>query len=528
MADSEKSFIQQFVHVVRAIPPGKMVVFGITLAMVLGSFIALLIWANRPDLQVLFTKLDATDAAHITERLQERKIPFQLKEGGSAILVPDDMVYQLRLDLAGEGIPQGQNVGFEIFQDTSFGMTEFEQKMKYQRAIQGELARTIIQFDAVSEARVHIVASGDSLFAEPERPATASVVLRLQPGRSLNHQQLQGIINLVARAVKGLKPENVTLVDMTGGLLSGGNDADGTESLSRAQFAHRQKLERSMENRIRTMLESIVGMNRVVARVSADVDFEQVNILEESYDPDSSVIRSEQRQKESTTASDYSASGSPDLQFQATRDQGGGAGSSDTFKKENAVINYEINKINKQITNSIGDIKRLSVAVIIDGPYVTENGPDGNSLQKFTPRDRREMKTFEDIVKKAIGFSEARGDQVSVSNISFAFQPEEAALQDRGVPWMDYARKATRPLFNVLLVVLFFLFAVRPFKKWLNKAGDTFFVSALAQGDHVPQLPEEAGSGSNRSHENRQRLDAAGSNPDAAAQVIKGWLSEGR
>lgn len=528
MAEKEKNFLQQFIQVFRAIPPGKMITFVFTIALVVGGFIALMIWANRPDFQVLYTSLDTADAARITEMLQEKKISFQLKDGGSTVLVPDDMVYQLRLDLASEGIPRGQHVGFEIFQDMSFGATEFEQKLKYQQALQGELARTIIQFDAVSQARVHIVSSGDSLFAEPERPATASVVLRLHPGRSLDQRQLQGIVNLVARAVKGLKPENVTLVDMAGGLLSKGNEGGSADSLSRAQFSYQQKLERSLENRIQTMLESIIGLNRVVARVSAEVDFEQVNILEERFDPDSSVIRSEQRLKETSAGpSDYAA-GSPDLQTRVTGNQTGSAGSSQNFKKENAVINYEINKINKQITNSVGDVKRLSAAVIIDGPYTTEKDADGKTVQKFVPRNRREMKTFEDIIKKAIGFDEERGDQVNVSNISFAFQSEEMAFPERGMSWTDYGRKAAKPLFNVLLVVLFFLFAVRPFKKWLNKNGDNLFTRALPPGREVPQLSAEAGGGRGEVDENKQLLEAASSNPDAAAQVIRGWLSEGR
>lgn len=528
MAETEKNSLQQFIQVFKAIPTGKKISFAVTVCLVVGGFITLLVWANRPDFQVLFANLDAADASRITEILQEKKIPFQLREGGSAVLVPDDMVYQLRLDMASEGVPRGQHVGFEIFENMPFGTTEFVQKLKYQRALQGELARTIMQFDAVAQARVHIVESGDSLFAEPERPATASVVLRLHPGRNLGDRQLQGIVNLVARAVKGLKPENVTLVDMAGGLLSKGSGTGSADALSRAQFEYQGKMERSLENRLQTMLESIIGMNRVVARVSAEVDFEQVNILEEKYDPDSSVVRSEQRQTETSMAGDSYASGSPDLQNQVYRNRGGSGGSGSNFQKENAVINYEINKINRQITNSVGNVKRLSVAVIIDGPYVEEKGTNGNTVQKFVPRSRREMKTFEDIIKKAIGFNEERGDQVNVSNIPFAFQTEEIAFMDKGLSWMDYAKKATKPLFNVFLVVIFFLFAVKPFKKWLNRTGETLLIRQLPQGGEVQQLSEEAGGGTGRTPEEAGARGVASNNPDIAAQVIKGWLSEGK
>jgi len=527
MAESDRGFIDQFFRVFKAIPPGRKISFAITLAMVAGGFVALLFWANRPDYQVLFANLDTADAGRITEKLNEKKIPFQIREGGSAILVPDDMVYKLRLELASDGIPRGHSVGFEIFDDVSFGTTEFVQKLKYQQALQGELARTIMQFDAIAEARVHIVSSGDSLFAEPEKPSTASVVLRLHSERSLDRRHLQGIINLVARAVEGLKPENVTVVDMAGGLLSRGYDEDDVGMLSGTQFEYQQKLEGILKKRIETMLEPIVGLNKVVARVSAEVDFEQVNVLEEKFDPDSLVVRSEQRQKEASTGEKNPASGSPDLQTQVFQNQAGRGGSSKRFEKENAVINYEINKINRQVTNAVGDIKRLSAAVIIDGPYVSEKDPDGKVVQKFVPRSRKEMKTFTDIIKKAIGFNEARGDQVSVSNISFALQKEDQPLPAKKPSWLDNASKFTKPLFNIVLVALFFLVAVRPFKKWLNQTGQQIATRPLPAPGEVPRIPSQPGEGQMNSVDKGQISDITKRDPGAAADIIRNWVSEG-
>lgn len=528
MAETERNFIQQFIQVIKAIPPGKKISFTLTILLVIGGFAALLFWANRPDFQVLFSNLETADAGRITEKLNEKKVPFQLKEGGSAVLVPDEMVYQLRLDLASEGIPRGHNIGFEVFDDMPFGTTEFVQKLKYQQALQGELARTIMQFDAVDRARVHIVSSGDSLFAEPEKPATASVVLRLHAGRALDQRQLQGIINLVARAVKGLSPENVTVVDMAGGLVSKGTDGDTVTASSRTQFEHQQKLEKSFERRIQTMLEPIVGLNKVVVRVSAELDFERINVLEERFDPDSVVVRSEQKQTESSGGSKAVPSGSPDLQTQVYGGESRAGGSGKSYQRENSVINYEINKVNRQITNSVGGIKRLSAAVIIDGPYVSEKGAEGTVSQKFLPRSRREMKTFEDIIKKAIGFNEARGDQVSVSNVSFALQEEEAAFQEKGPTWMEYARKAAKPSLNGLLILLFFLLAIRPFKKWLDRTGETLASRALPRGEDVPRLSGQGGDGQMDLDGRDRLLDVTRSNPDAVAQVIRNWISEGR
>lgn len=532
MAETGRNFIQQLIQVFKAIPAGKKVSLAVATALITGGFIALILWVNKPDFQVLFANLEAADAARIMQKLNEKKTPYELKEGGSAILVPNETVYQLRLELAGEGLPRGQNVGFEIFNEIPFGTTEFVQKLKYKQALQGELARTIMGFDSVAQARVHLVPAGDSLFAEPEKQATASVVLRLHPGRALDRRQLQGIITLVARAVEGLKPENVTVVDMAGGLLSKGSEEDHATAMSRTQFEHQQKLEKTIEGRIQSMLEPIVGVNKVVARVSAQVDFEQVNIKEERFDPNSVVVRSEQRQKESSATGKNAPSGSPDLQNQIIPGQGVAGASSRGFEKENATVNYEINKVNRQVSNAVGEVKRLSAAVIIDGPYASEKNSDGKTVQKFAPRNKKDMKTFEDMVKRAIGFNEARGDQVSVSNIPFAIPEEEKSFAASEPSWLEYGKKATRPLFNVILIVLFFFLAVKPFKKWIHQAGETLSaVPALpqgAQGGGVPKLGAQAGESHGEAEGAQNLLELTKGNPEMVAQIIRQWLSEGR
>jgi len=298
--------------------------------------------------------------------------------------------------------------------------------------------------------------------------------------------------------------------------------------MSRTQFDHQQKIERTLENRIQTMLEPIVGANKVVARVSARVDFEQVNIVEERFDPDSTVVRSEQRQKETSAGGRGLASGSPDLQTQIYPNQGAGGSSSKAFERENATINYEINKINRQITNSVGDVKRLSAAVIIDGPYVTEKGENGMMVQKFAPRNKKEMKTFEDMIKKAIGFNEARGDQVSVTNTPFALQEEEKSLHASPPSWMEYGKRATKPAFNILLVALFLLLVVKPFKKWIHQAGDVLSTQALSQGQGVPKLTARGGERQAEADGTSNLLEITKGNPEVVAQIIRQWISEGR
>jgi flagellar M-ring protein FliF len=420
-------------------------------------------------------------------------------------------------------------VGFEIFDNVGFGTTEFVQKLKYQQALQGELARTIMQFDSIAQARVHIVPVGDSLFAEPEKPATASVVLRMKQGRSLDQQQLQGIINLVSCAVEGLKPQNVSVVDMAGGLLSRGHEEDDVGELTRAQLDYRQKLERTLEMRIQTMLEPVIGINKVVARVAAEVDFGQVSTLEEKYDPANVAVRSEQRQKETANGTKTLPAGSPDLQTQLIPDQTGASASESAknYQKENAVVNYEINKINRQTKSAVGDIKRLSAAVIIDGPYVAEKGADNKITQKFTPRSKRDLKNLEDVIKKAIGFSEERGDQVNVSNIAFTMGEEAPVLTETRSPYFDYLKKFGKPVFNIALILIFLLIIVRPFKRWLSQSTELLSTRSLTAGQEAALTMGSAEAVAGRQSKEKL-LEMTRSNPDMAADIIKNWISESR
>ena len=523
--------VGNLIEVFKAIPAGKRISFLITFAIVVGGFIALLTYTNRPDFQELFRDLDPAEASKITEKLKENRIKYQLKDGGSTIEVPDDMVLQLRLDMASEGImPKGGTVGFEIFDDMSFGTTEFELKLRYQQALQGELARTIMAFDSIDQARVHIVTAGDSLFAEEEKPATASVVVRLHPGSRLSPRQLQGIINLVSGSVEGLRPENVSIVDMEGGILTKGSDRNSVGDISSDQFDYQRKLAETYEKQIETMLEPVVGTNKVVARVSVDVDFKRIKTSEENYDPDSAVIFSEERQKETSTEGNKTPQGSPDLLNMGVQTGAEGSqSSSNLYEKENSILNYKINKVERNIIDEAGDIKRLSASVIIDGPYEVTTDAQGNTVKTFKQRDRKQMKTFEGIVKNAIGFNEERGDQVKVEN--FAFSMEKQAIQDISAPaskgWMDYAKKGSKPILNILIIALFFLIAIKPFKKWLNQTSEYVSTRALPRGqDSGEDFSHPSGDLQIRQNEKLKLLEATKENPDIAADIIKTWLNE--
>jgi flagellar basal-body M-ring protein/flagellar hook-basal body protein (fliF) len=286
------------------LPIGKRLGILVALAAGVAALVSVTLWTQQPDMQVLFANLAPEDAGAIVEKLKEAKVPYELGASGASILVPSAQVHDLRLQMAGQGLPHGGGVGFEIFDRSTLGMSEFVQKLNYRRALQGELARTIAQMPDVARARVHLAVPERRLFsADHDRPR-ASVVLSLRGSNALSRGQIQGIVHLVASSVEGLQPREVTVVDGNGRLLSEGNNGgDGPTRLTGSQLDYQRTLEKDIETRIQTMLERIVGNNKAVVRVSSVLDLRQVEMTEERYDPNGQVARSEQRTQEKANGS---------------------------------------------------------------------------------------------------------------------------------------------------------------------------------------------------------------------------------
>jgi flagellar M-ring protein FliF len=503
---------------------GQKVIVALGISLLVGTVVAVVLWSTRPNYQVLFSRLNPEDGASIVETLKQEKISYKLRGNGTVILVPDEKVYELRLSLASAGIPQGGGVGFEIFDDTPMGTTEFVQMLNYQRAIQGELSRTIAQFEAVAHARVHIVTPKGSLFVEDEKPATASVVLRLLPGEQLSKRQIDGVVRLVSSAVEGLDPDNITVVDVNGGVLHKGHRSDSEVALSSSQLEHQNSLETSLERRIQEMLERVVGDDRAVVRVTAEVDYRQITTNEERFDPDSAVIRSEQRQQESSVGGTTMPEGAPEEKYEFGRSGGQGMVSNNSSKKQNQVINYEINRVSKQTVAAVGEIKRLSVAVVVDGKYEAVEDAAGEVSQSYVARSQEEMKRLVEIVKKAMGYDSKRGDQVEVINLPFAEQPQTLAEGGEGASaWMSYVARFAPLLLKVVVVLLVFLFVVRPLMRWLSQvssrpqAGQTS--GELALESPTPEALSAL--------EPRQRvMYLAKNDPEKTTDLIRGWLNE--
>jgi len=328
-------------------------------------------------------------------------------------------MHEIRLEMASKGLPQGGSVGFEVFNNTKLGMTEFVQNVNYQRALQGELSRTINKFKEIESSRVHIVMSPKSLFVDKEEPATASVVLRLRHGRWLSDNQIQGIVHLVASSVPRLKPENVTVVDNSGKMLAGFKDGNEAGKTSSNQLEFQERLEKSMDNRVKTMLEKALGIDNAIVRVSCLLDFKRREMTEERYFPENKVVRSEQILSETSGGSGINPRGVPGLRANIAKRKKTGKEDTLEYQKEDKTVNYEIGKMTSVISEPTGEIKRISVAVVVDGTYAKLKARGGKQSWKYIPRTPEEMKTLENIVKRAVNFDPNRGDAVEVANIAF-------------------------------------------------------------------------------------------------------------
>ena len=494
--EGKPAALGQVREVFAEMPMGRRLLVLAAAALIMGGFVALLLWINRPDYQVLYSGLGQQDAAQVVSKLKELKVPYRLEAGGSTIKVPQDQVYETRLALAQAGLPRGAGVGFEVFNEVKMGTTEFVQRINYQRALQGELARTIASFSEVEGARVHIVMPRESLFVEEEKKPSAAVVLRLVPGRTLSKRQIQGIVHLVASSVPDLSDSEVTVVDTNGNLLyrKPQDTGDFPGALTASQLEYQRNLESALRGKVQSMLERVLGPGRAVVRVSADVDFTRTQEVQDLFNPDQTAVRSESRTSETTKNQGKLPMGAPDQRFtlaqrNAAAGLAGGPGQGESTR-ESETTNYEISRTKRRVTRALAGLKRLSVAVVVDGPYKETKGPKGQLMRTFTPRSPEEMRQLTELVRRAVGYDEKRGDQVTVANVPFALPPGAEMVPGKG--WEDYLRQYGRPVLNLILAILFFLMVVRPLMKALTArlAVRTAEVPAGAPGA-VPVGPGE-------------------------------------
>ena len=519
-----------------ALPPRKRVFALTTLVVTVLSLIVLVIWANRIEYKPLYHGLSTEDSGLVISKLKEMKIPYRISSDGGTILVPASSVYEVRMELASNGLPQNSGVGYEIFDKQNIGVTEFVQKINYQRALQGEIVRTINQLSEVKNCRVHLTIPEKSLFVEDQKKPRASVVLKLYPGRRLSETQINGITHLVASSVEGLAMDDVIIVDSHGKLLAGGEKKSAVSGISLNQKQLQEATEKKLENKIETMLAEIVGPESVSARVAVQMDFTRVEQTEENYDPDKVAVRSEQRSSEKSSGKRGVESGVPGVMSNtpdiknASKKQPSKIVS---YNKSDETVNYEISHVVKKIVNPVGSVEKLSVAVMVDGTYKTVKDKDGNEVKQYVPRTDEEIEKYKSLVMKAVGYDRDRGDSVEVINFQFHKAPvQEEGMAVSFLQKIDWQSMITY-MITAILFALFFVFGLKPMLSILSKSVEDVekkhklserkmeLESEAAEG-----LPPgvEAGGAVKSGGKETQLVNFAQTNPKLFAQYIKSWI----
>ncbi|MBI5878735.1 MAG: flagellar M-ring protein FliF [Chloroflexi bacterium] len=499
----------------------------------IAALVGVSIWSGMPDYAVAYSGLSETDAAAIVKKLKETNVPYQLADGGATIKVPSAQVYEVRLSTASAGLPQGGVVGFELFNNPSLAMTDFTQQLNYQRALEGELARTIGAIAAVDSARVHIVIPQPTLYAQEKKTPTASVVLKLKPGLRLNAGQVQAITNLIAGSVEGLRPEAITLVDTQGNMLSSGlaGGSDGDLKVTQTQLAAQRDYEQQAASAVEAMLARVLGPNKAVVRVSATMGWDKLETSTESYAPagtTGSMIRSAHVLSE-TYGAGAAPGGIPGVSSNVPTYQSvvsGTAGATGSpYQRLESTTNYDLSRVTSKRVAMPGKVERLSVSVIVDG--VT---------------DAAKLTALKESITAAVGADATRGDIVSVSSAAF-----DRSYYDQETKSMDDAHQQEL-IFNIGKAVLLGLAALGVFffmrRTFMSLAPARMPAPVIIEKSDAPLLagasggpgaaisePAFSAAALNPSNTRRDQLQAqlnhlARTRPGAVAEVIEQWLKE--
>jgi flagellar M-ring protein FliF len=401
-------------------------------------------WQREANFRPLYTALAPEDAALMVQKLKEGGTPFRLSNNGTTVLVPEEKVAELRLEMAGAGVPKSGRIGFEIFDKTNFGMTDFAEHVNYRRALEGELERSIMAVGEIEQARVHISLPQESVFIETRQPAKASVLITIRPGASLPETAIPAITHLVASAVEGLAPESVSLLDMRGNLLNRPKRlGSSTDDASEASLEYRHKVEQDLTAKLESTLEPLVGAGRFRAAVSAECDMNSGEQSEETFDPTHSVMTTSQKTEDISSPS-HVAGGVPGTasNLPPTGPKPAAAGGGTTRKTEN--ISYQTSRLVKRTTLPQGGIKRLSVSVLIDHEVHWE-GTGANMKRVLVPPSPERLKSIHDLITAAVGFSQQRGDQLIVESLPFESTLNLEPPAGTGAP-VGTAQKKLTPL----------------------------------------------------------------------------------
>jgi flagellar M-ring protein FliF len=405
---------------------GLVLAVGLVIAIVAGA----VTYTTRPVYTALYSGLNGKDASQIVDKLREQKVPFEVSSDGSTVRVPQDKIGELRLQMASLGLPRSGEMGYELFDKPMLGMTDFVQQMNYHRALEGELARTMSQLDAVETARVHLVVPSPHLFRDEQKPPTASIVIQLKPGATLTPQQVQGIAYLTAFSVEGLSVDNITIVDTHGALLSGRPGRNDLVGMSSTEREMQSEVEQNLERKALAMLENTLGPGRAQVKVTAKLNWNRLERTTENYDAEKTATLSEERQESSG---------------------GTGTGGNNGGTSERTITNYQVPKTIEKYVPEVGNVEKLSASVVVDGDYKTVKGKDGKEQRTFVDRSPQEVEKYRSLVAAAIGLDKKRGDELTV--VCAPFAQEEPVVQTKPI-WPQLLEKV---LLGLALVGLFLL-----------------------------------------------------------------------
>lgn len=552
MAEASGQSFSALMRGFNELPPqrkfGLMVAVAAVIAMIIGS----MMWAQAPDYRVLYGNLGDRDGGAVIESLQKQNVPYKMGEGGT-ILVPSAMVYEARLKLASEGLPKGGAVGFELMDNQKFGITQFQENVNYQRALEGEITRTIETISAVQGARVHLAIPKPTVFVRDKQKPSASVLVSLYSGRALDKAQVAGIVHLVASSVPEMPPGNVTIIDQNGNMLTQNGDKGAVLGLDSSQLEYLHQVEQGYMRRIESIISPITGPNNIRAQVTADLDFSFTEQTAEVYKPnptpDQSSIRSQQTSETAGEGGPNAAgvpgalSNQPPGAATAPLNSPGGraaAGANATTASvvgpihKESTTNYELDKTISHTKLPVGSVKRLSVAVVVNNKAIR----DKKGKVTYLPLTKEELAQVYNLAKEAMGFNQARGDTLNVVNAPFNLaEGEEIAPSPI---WKDPAMQAlAKEIVKYLVIAGLLMYLVlgilKPMLSELSAIGNARMARAEGPGmGESFSATDEAGEvvtiGKKRTHSYEEDLqlvkDMAKQEPKIVANVVKDWVNK--
>lgn len=441
---------------------------GVIILVALGILATMILSTNYVP---LFSNVPADQLPQVVEQLQKRGVPFRIADNGSTIMISKELLHSTQMAIMTEmgGAKVGRlGVGLEIFDKQDFGTSSYTQKINYQRALQGELMRAINTLNAVKESKVILAMPPKHTFLEESTPPSASVVIELQPGKTLSSDQVRGITYLVSSAVENLEPERVTVVDSRGKVLSQRSTGDTGATAEIMEL--KQKVQEQLEDKIESILSKVVGAGKVIAKVDATLNPQSMNMTEENVNADGTALKSQQTEDELLDGARNNPTGIPGSRSNLPgAEDTGTVGFKQNVKKELKTSNFEVPKTVKNVKEAAGSVQRLSIAVLIDGTQKTSVGKDGKEVSEWQPRSPEEMQKLESLIKNTIGFNSQRGDSVNLENIQF--QKEDFSESEKILTNLERRKLLSSLLQWAILgmsVALFFFLIVRPFVRWIT------------------------------------------------------------